>query len=57
MDFGWRVEIILSGVDCWTRNGKPTIEEEKYLLGKALKVVRTSCLSPYSLATAEFRSL
>jgi hypothetical protein len=40
-----------------SRNGKPTIEEEKYLLGKALKVVRTSCLSPYSLVTAEFRSL
>lgn len=40
-----------------SRDGKPTIEEEKYLLGKALKVVRTSCLSPYSLATAEYRSL
>jgi hypothetical protein len=40
-----------------SRNGKPTIEEEKYPLGKALKVVRTSCLSSYSLATAEFRSL
>jgi hypothetical protein len=39
-----------------SRNGKPTIQE-KYLLSKALKVVRTSCLSPYSLATAEFRSI
>ena len=40
-----------------SRNGKPTIEEEKYLLGKALKMVRTSCISPYNLATVEFRSL
>lgn len=40
-----------------SKNGKPTIEEEKYLLGRALKVVRTSCLSPYNLATVEFRSL
>lgn len=39
-----------------SRNGKPTTEK-KYLLWNALKVVRTSSLSPCSLTTAKFRSL